>query len=148
MEVVSGQGDRPLRIASSQGGGDRGMFVDAAERQARRFEGRDHERRTSQQFSEKARQLGIIQQIDEHQVKLAGEPDRRGAIASLNRGPFLFEMSLEPIKHWAARPARQFRNDAGLEHTMSEIDPADLFDRRVGNEHAPLRNGLEPALGN
>jgi len=51
-EMLSGQSNRALYIACPQRRGDRGMFVDATQRQARRLEGGHHERRTREQFAE------------------------------------------------------------------------------------------------
>ena len=122
------------------------MFVDAAQRQARRLEGRDHERRTGEQFAEKTRKLGAFQGVDEHEVKLARQPDRCGSIASLDSCPLLLEVAFDPVEDRAAGSPGQFRDDACFEYAMREVNPADLLNGRIGNENAPLRDRFEPTL--
>ena len=43
--------------------------------------------------------------------------------------------------------SRELGQHAGLEHAVRLIDGADFLGRRVGREHAALRNRLEPPLG-
>ena len=112
MEVFTGQGNGLLGIPVSQCSGDRRVFVDPAEQQTRRLEGRNHKRRTSQQLAQKTRQLSIIQRVDEHQVKLPRETHRRCPISSLDSRTFLLEVALDRVENGTAESSRQFGDNA------------------------------------
>ena len=122
------------------------MFIDAAQRQTRRLEGRHHERGTGEQFAEKTRQIWTFQGVDEHRVKLARQTDRSGSVASISGDPFFLEVALQPVEDRLVRAPRQFRDDACLEYAMREIRPANFLNAWIWHENAPLRHGLEPAL--
>ena len=92
------------------------------------------------------RQFGIAERIDEHRVELAGKPDRKRPILVRRGLALLDEMRVDALENRGLSRARELSQHAGLEHAVRLIDGADFLGRRVGREHAALRNRLEPPL--
>ena len=147
-EMFARQGDGAFDVLRLQRLGDRRVLVDAAQREPRRLEGGHHQRRARQQLAQKARQLGAARAsrpaaCETRRTVGSRPPDRPATRPRARR------CRCASIRDMIAafNSLASCGEDAGFEDAMRSIDGANFFRRRMGNEHASLRNALQPPLG-
>ncbi len=87
-EMMARELDGSAAILGAQRLDDGAVFIDGADRLARRFIDRNHHRGTAEKIAQEARQFRIAESIDEMNMKGAREPHRLGAVAPVG-GPAL-----------------------------------------------------------